>query len=381
MTSKKRILHVYRTYFPDPVGGVQEVIRQTALSTQDYGCESKIFVLSPSPEPQILYYPEAEIVRAKSWAAPASCDLGSISSYKLFIELANWSDVIQLHFPWPFADILYLLSRIRKPAILSYHSDIIRQNFLGQLYNPLMLKTFSSVDAVVAASPTYAKSSAILSKYMPEEKLRIIPYGIRDYKDVKIDPEKETSTLKKYNLEGQEYTLTVCALRYYKGIHTLIDAAKRIPAKIVIAGTGSQEKALKEQIILSGVTNIIMTGFIDDEEKAILLRNCQLFVLPSHLRSEAFGMVLVEASMFGKPMVCCEINSGPSYINLHGKTGLTVPPEAPHQLANSVKHILTNKTIAKKFGDSARQRYEENFSSRPFGKAYADLYNEVTERR
>ena len=100
-----RILHVYRTYFPDAQGGLQEAIKQISLATQPYQIESKIFVLSPNPNPKIISYEEGEIIRAKSWLAPSSCDLGSFSALKEFREQASWADVIHYHFPWPFSDL------------------------------------------------------------------------------------------------------------------------------------------------------------------------------------------------------------------------------------------------------------------------------------
>ena len=63
---KVKVLHVFKTYFPDPVGGVQEVIKQVALSTNKYNMESKIFVLSPNPEPKIICSEEGQVIREKS---------------------------------------------------------------------------------------------------------------------------------------------------------------------------------------------------------------------------------------------------------------------------------------------------------------------------
>lgn len=100
-------------------------------------------------------------------------------------------------------------------------------------------------------------------------------------------------------------------------------------------------------------------------------------VLPSHLRSEAFGMVLVEAEMFGKPMICCEIGSGTSYVNEHGVTGLVVPPEQPDALAKAMQALLADDALAGRMGQAARARYEAMFSGPALGDAYRSLYRSV----
>jgi glycosyltransferase involved in cell wall biosynthesis len=85
----------------------------------------------------------------------------------------------------------------------------------------------------------------------------------------------------------------------------------------------------------------------------------------------------VEAEMFGKPMVCCEMGSGTSYVNEHGVTGFVVPPEAPVQFAAAVNELVRDDALALKMGVAARERYERLFSGPALGKAYRGLYEEI----
>src|SRR5665811_1006396 len=124
-------MHVYRTYFPDPPGGLQEAIRQIALSTSAQGVDNTIFTLSPQPAPTILMRPEARVVRSRSWIAPASCDIGGVAAFKAFAHLAHEADVLHYLFPWPFSDVLHTLTRPATPAVLTYISDVVRQRWLG----------------------------------------------------------------------------------------------------------------------------------------------------------------------------------------------------------------------------------------------------------
>ena len=173
-----RILHVYRTYYPDPPGGLQEAIRQIALATQRLGFENRIFCLSPSPDPQQIIRPEGMVFRSKSWAAPASCDLGLLHAMRSFANLARWADIVHYHFPWPYADFLRFSVQPQKPTVMTYHSDVVGKGMLGTLYTSLMHKMLGSMNAVVATSPAYIESSPVLRAWVKPHRLRVIPLGI-----------------------------------------------------------------------------------------------------------------------------------------------------------------------------------------------------------
>jgi glycosyltransferase involved in cell wall biosynthesis len=371
-----RILHIYKTYFPDPPGGLQEAIKQIALATKKIGVETKIFTLSPNPQPNTIEFAEATVIRCRSLAAPASCDIGDINAFIKFRELGEWADIIHYHFPWPFADILRLFNPQNKPTVMTYHSDIVRQRYLGYLYEPLMRKTLKSMSKIIATSETYAQTSRILQQFTTKNTLQVIPLGIADYSDCLVEKNDYLSTL---SLKpNQAFILSLGVLRYYKGLHVLLAAASKIKAKIVIAGSGSEELSLKELVSKQNISNVIFAGQISPLEKIILLRHCSVFVLASHLRSEAFGMVLVEAAMFAKPMISCELGTGTSFINQHGITGWVIPPESAETLAETANHLLDNPLLAQQMGIAARQRYEKLFSSEVLGKAYSELYKTVS---
>jgi rhamnosyl/mannosyltransferase len=91
-------------------------------------------------------------------------------------------------------------------------------------------------------------------------------------------------------------------------------------------------------------------------------------------------MVLVEAAMFSKPMISCEIGTGTSYVNADGETGIVVSPESPAELARAMNHLIEDKALAQRYGQAARLRYERMFSGEALGKAYAALYQDVALR-
>lgn len=374
-----RVLHVYRTYFPDPPGGLQEAIRQICMGTAAFGVKNHIFTLSPSPAPTVLDRPEADVTRCRSWAAPASCDLGTAQAFQQFDRLSTQSDVVHYHFPWPFVDLLHLYAGCRKPAVMTYHSDIVRQRTLRALYSPLMHRTLSKMDTIVATSPAYAATSPVLADRRHADRVRVIPLGIDE---CSYPHQGDDSILWRLGLRANEpYFLFIGVLRYYKGLHYLLDASARVRAKIVIAGSGPEWDNLKNQANALGLDQLIFAGQVSDGEKVSLLRHCRALVLPSHLRSEAFGMVLIEAGMYGKPMVSCEVGSGTSYANADGETGFVVPPETPEALAAAMNALLADDALAKRFGRASRRRYEELFSGPALGNAYTQLYQDVLKNR
>jgi glycosyltransferase involved in cell wall biosynthesis len=374
-----RVLHIYRTYFPDPPGGLQEAIRQIALSTMSRGVENRIFCLSPEPIPTDVVRDEGLVVRSKSWAAPASCDIGLLHSMRLFAHHCQWADIVHYHFPWPFADFLRFTVQPSKPTVMTYHSDVVGKGMLRILYTTLMRKMLRSMSAVVATSPAYIDSSPVLKSTVKPQCLRVIPLGIGEETYSRyLEKAKDINLKERFGLESGNYFLFIGVLRPYKGLDYLVKAAEKVDLPIVIAGNGylmDHIARLSDQI-----SNIHLLGQVTDSEKMSLIQGCRALILPSHLRSEAFGMVLVEAAMCSKPLITCEIGTGTTFVNAHNKTGLVVAPESPTELAAAMNRLASDATLANHLGAASRKRYEELFSGEALGNAYVKLYNEFIDR-
>jgi rhamnosyl/mannosyltransferase len=354
---------------------MQEAIRQLCLATKAAEVANTIFTLSPNPQPGVIEYPEGRVVRSRSWAAPASCDLGGVDAMVTFRRLAVQSDVLHFLHPWPYADLMQVLTGVKTPAVLTYVSDVVRQRWLGRAYAPLMWRTLRNMRAIVANCPAYVRTSPVLSDPAIHGKVRVIPLGIVEES---YPAQGDESIFSRLGLAGDEpYFLFIGVLRYYKGLHTLIEAARQVEARIVIVGSGPEGQKLRTFADQSAATNVLFAGQVSDEEKVALLKRCRAMVLPSHLRSEAYGMVLVEASIFGRPLVSCEIGTGTSYVNAHEESGLVVPPANPTELAGALNTLLYDSKLAESFGRGARARYERLFSGPALGRAYANLFREV----
>ncbi len=371
MSNKLRVLHVYRTYFPDTQGGLEEVIRQICRNTREFGVESRVFMLSDNPVPAVIEREEAQVHRFHRTFEIASCGVlvGSLNGFK---QLVEWADVVHYHFPWPFADLLHLLGRVSKPSLLTYHSDIVRQKALLWFYRPLMRAFLNKVDVIVPTSQNYFASSSELGRY--SEKVDVIPIGLDE--DTCPDLSNEALSAVRERV-GEGFFLFVGVLRYYKGLHILLDALQNTSLQCVITGAGPVEVELKKQAARLGLKNVQFLGYVSDNEKVALYHLCRAVVFPSHLRSEAFGVTLIEGAMYGKPLISCEIGTGTSYVNADGETGIVVPPANAKALREAMLRLGRDEKLADRLGKSARARYENLFTGRLMGERYAQLYEKL----
>lgn len=369
--AKLRVLHIYRTYFPETQGGGQEAIRQLSLATNALGIENTIFALARKPTPQTLDLPEGRLVRSRSWLEIASCDIGGWDSFLRCREAADGCDILQLHFPWPFADLMLPFIRRRGQAVVvTYVSDIVRQEALGKLYAPLRRNMLARADKIVASSANYARSSDILPDY--QDKLAVIPHCMDDA------PANDPDLILRWASRlGNKFFLFVGVLRYYKGLHILLEAARHTQANIVILGEGPEGVRLRLAAQQLGLSNVHFVGALPDADKNALFELCRAVVFPSHLRSEAFGMTLLEGARACKPLICCEIGTGTTAINIHLESGLVVPPDDPLALSAAIDRLAADDDLHLRLGQGARARWQRHFTPRVVGQAYQRLYEEL----
>ncbi|MEJ2613012.1 MAG: glycosyltransferase, partial [Candidatus Thiodiazotropha sp.] len=106
-------------------------------------------------------------------------------------------------------------------------------------------------------------------------------------------------------------------------------------------------------------------------------RLCRAVVFPSHLRSEAFGVTLLEGAIHSKPLISTEIGTGTSYINIDGESGFVVPPADAKSLREAMLRLAQDEALAQRMGRAARQRYETLFTGRVMGERYVGLYKRL----
>jgi glycosyltransferase involved in cell wall biosynthesis len=375
-TGAMRVLHVFKTYYPDSIGGIEQVIRQLSTATGRLGVTNRIFTLSRQARATPLLQDGATtIIRVPLHLDIASTPMSYLALSR-FREAVAQSDVIHYHYPWPFGDLLHLLTEQARPAIVTYHSDIVRQRLLMPVYRPLMRRFFAGMHAIVSTSPNYLRSSELLRDY--RDKTVVIPIGL----DEAIYPAPPLERIAHWDRQvGQDFFLFVGVLRYYKGLHILLDACAGSRSRIVIVGAGPVEADLKRQAARLGLSHVQFLGPVSESDKVALLMLCRAVVFPSHLRSEAFGITLLEGAMFGKPLISSEIGTGSSYVNIDRVTGLVVPPNDPAALREAMSLLEQDSALAAQMGARARTRFEDLFTAQRMAQSYVTLYRQVLERK
>ena len=368
-----KILHFYRTYYPDSFGGIEQVIRQMVIGAARLGVDSEVLTLT-----RVHDNLELEFEGHKVHRVPLNFEIASTgfswAALTRFKELAEEADIIHYHFPWPFMDVAHFFGQIKKPTVVTYHSDVVRQKFLLKLYQPLKNRFLNDVSRIVGTSPNYLATSPVLARF--KNKTEIITYGL----DKNTYPNPSGMLLNEWRRRvGDKFFLFVGMLRYYKGLHILLDAVAGTDIPVVIVGDGPEEVELKHQAQRLGLTNVHFLGALPEEDKIALLTLCFAMAFPSHLRSEAFGISLLEGAMFGKPMISSEIGTGTTYININNETGLVVPPNDPIAFRQAMQYLIDHPAEASMMGLKAQARYDELFTAEQMSKNYLRLYRQLLE--
>lgn len=277
-------------------------------------------------------------------------------------------DIIHVHHPDPMAALALRLSGFRGKVVLHWHSDILSQKFLLSLYRPLQSWLIKRADIIVGTSPVYIKSSPWLRDAQP--KCTYVPIGIKP-----ITTDKTASEAVRERFPGKTILFSVGRLVPYKGFSVLIRAMKYLPEKyqLVIGGSGPLRGQLEELIVSENLQGrVCLEGYLSDEALQANYGACDIYVLPSIMKTEAFGIVQIEAMSCGKPVVATIIpGSGVSWVNEDGVSGRNVPPGDPGLLADAIKDVTDNY---RNFSDGARSRFEEMFREDKMINSILEIY-------
>jgi glycosyltransferase involved in cell wall biosynthesis len=289
-------------------------------------------------------------------------------------ELARQKpDVVVIHEPNPMGLLAYFLARPPGTLIVWFHSEVIRPGWQYRLfYRPLLQFAFARASRIVVASPTLAASAPQLQEW--RSKCVVIPYG--------IEPNQE-SIVERYRLRAEAIrrehvkpiVLFVGRLVAYKGVGVLLDAMRDVDAVALLVGTGPEQAALERQARELGVAGRVrFLGEVPDDELQSLYRACDMFVLPSVTRQEAFGVVQIEAMSCGKPVISTELGTGTTWVNQDGETGLVVPPRDPAALRAAMQSLLADPALRSTLGAAGRRRARSTFAVERMIRSTLELY-------
>ncbi|MBQ9808574.1 MAG: glycosyltransferase [Ruminococcus sp.] len=377
MSGKKlRILEVNKAYHPH-IGGIETLVKQYSEELGTVcGAEVRTLVCRDGRGRTLRENINGvELTRAGSLGTYFKCPL-SLSFVRLFRKMAKKADVVHIHLPFPLADAAAMLSGYRGRIVVSWHSDVVKQKKLMLIYKPFMRWLLRRADAVIVATEGHINGSEHLPEY--REKCTVVPYGIRpeDYLSIERRPvlteRAADKTAVKVFFTGR--------LVYYKGVDVLLRAFSKVKGcELFIAGEGDLEPELREYARKRGLdSRVHFLGFLPEEELRQAYADCDIFVLPSVARSEAFGIVQLEAMVYGKPVINTDLPSGVPHVSLDGITGLTVPPSDAGALAKAVNTLAADPGLRERYGKAAAERVSSVFNEKEVIKR---LYKVLSGRR
>ncbi len=363
-----KVLQIYKDYYP-VLGGIENHVKMLAEGLIQRGIDVQVLVTNTGLRTVIEEIEGVPVIKA-------GCPL-RISGAPISPSFYAWMrrlkpDIAHLHFPNPPGELGQLFLGRSRRLVLTYHSDVVRQKYLLRLYKPFLWKVLAKADRIIAATPNHIQSSSYLSQMA--EKCIIIPYGINLTRFENVGMGQVEVIKRRY---GCPLLLFVGRLRYYKGLQYLLEAMRQIEARLLVVGTGPMERewrALAEELGLQD--KIFFLGEVPDEELPFYYHACDLFVLPASHRSEAFGLVQVEAMACGKPIVGTELGTGTSYVNVHGETGLVAPPRDPKALVEAINQLLADESLRRRLGKRGGERVRE-FSKEAMVTRIVELYEEL----
>jgi glycosyltransferase involved in cell wall biosynthesis len=280
-------------------------------------------------------------------------------------------DLIHIHLPNPWAVLACLAADLRAPLVVTYHSDIVKQKLLGRLFEPCLRRMLDRCAAVIATSRAYVESSPNLTNY--RDKCRIVPHGISVARFRRYDQVAAARIRERY---GPRIVISVGRLVYYKGLEHLIRAMRAVEGKLLIVGEGPLHSSLEREARASGVKDRVV--FLGDVPDVVpYYHAADLFVLASVARSEAFGIVQLEAMTCGKPVINTQLASGVPFVSVDGATGLTVAPANQEELAAAINSLLDDPARRALYGQAAQRRVRQEFTVAKMAERTLQLYGDV----
>lgn len=365
-----RIVHIYKDYYPPTCGGIEVAINRIIEGCRDQCDEIKVLICNRAWRSEVAEVEGTPVYKAGEWGRFLSAPLSP--TFPLWLKRLD-ADILHYHIPNPTAVISHLMMRPKGKVIVHYHSDIVRQKRWLALYGAFRNAFLRQADKIIVTSPNYLDTSETLAPF--REKCEVVPFGVSPTQFNKT-PEIESKANRYRKRYGDRIVLCAGVLRYYKGLHVLIRAMEHVDGRLLIVGDGP----LLGQLLLWVKTlpysdRIIFVGRVESVVPYYYAGD--LFCLPSIFRSEAFGLVLLEAAACGMPLISTELGTGTSYINQHEQTGLVVSPNDEQALAQAVNRLLDDAELRRQYGQAAQHRVQEQFTHEMMCGGILDIYRSV----
>jgi rhamnosyl/mannosyltransferase len=373
---KPVVLHVGKGYWPT-LGGMETITRQLAEEAVSKGYEVKILAFGGAFSRERLN--GVEVIKVPTLFTFGRAPVSHLFR-RTFLGLVRAANIVHFHYPNPLAELSWLTvpknERKKKLSICTYQSDPLKPELLLPLYLGLTKRFLKNCSHIVASSEQYRVSSPVLSQF--GDRVRIIPLGVEtDWGSNITESSREAAGNLLSGLPSPR-VLFSGRFVYYKGLEYLLRALERVKGvSCVLVGDGPRRKALEKIARDLGLTErVLFTGHLDDGLYSAVYEKADIFVLPSVFRTEAFGLVALEAMNAGMPVITTELGTATSVYNLNGKTGYVIKPFDVKELADRISVLAFDSDLRNKMGTAARNHVRDNYSAKKMSKQYLDLYED-----
>jgi rhamnosyl/mannosyltransferase len=367
-----RVLQLGKYYEPH-VGGIETHLGLLAQGLVAKGVEVEVLVHGSGTKTVRETVRGIPVTRVGALGRVLSTEL----SPNLVAELGRHYDVLHLHTPHPMGMVAYLAAR--KPGhalVITHHSDIVRQARTRMILRPLFRAVLGRAETIIATSQRYLDTSDELAPY--RSKVDVVPYGI-DLQAFSPSLKQLRSAQELRAKYGARIVLATGRLIYYKGFDVLLDAMRTVRAHLLLVGDGPLRAALEARARRNRIDDrVTFVGTVPNEEMGRYYGAADVFALPSVARSEAFGIVQIEALASALPVVNTSIPSGVPDVSVHDVTGLTVPPNDPGALGTALNRLLDDAELARHLGTKGRQRALERFTADRMVDETLAIYRKLT---
>ena len=382
-----RVTMVNKYYSPPHLGGVETVVRTLSEGlVEDAGARVRALVSNESRVCAEETIGGVDVVRLPRHLSLSSAPVAAGMPGALRDEMTRIGpagpeppDVVNLHSPYPWGELSFLRASPAVPSVVLYHSDIVRQKRLLAAYRPFLERFLDRVDLIVTSSPNIVRHSQLLAPRA--EKCRVVPFGLPARSLAAAPAVLRRAAELRAAREGRRTVLFVGRLVYYKGVDVLVRAMAGVDADLVLIGHGPLEGELRQLASSAGIaTRVDFLAPQSDDELAAWYHAADVFCLPSVARSEAFGLVQIEAHAAGTPVVSTDLPTGVPFANRDGVTGLIVQPGDQLALAAALSRLLGDDELRARLGGQAQTRALREFTVPRMVARTLDVYAEAIER-
>ncbi|HZZ95329.1 MAG TPA: glycosyltransferase [Usitatibacter sp.] len=371
-----RILHIGK-YYPPVAGGMERFLADLVDAQRAAGHEVEVLVHDDgrhdsAGDPPWLH-------RCAVWFTLFFAPVSPRFPFLLRRIVRRFRpDLVHLHMPNTSAFWALLVRAARRvPWVVHWHSDVEPSRFrlslrLGYPHYAIFERAvLEAAEAIVVTSPHYLEASRTLEPW--SEKCHVVPLGVAHGR---LPEARDVDERRLWPGEGLR-VLMAGRLAYYKGFDTVVRAvASHDDMQLTIVGDGEERSKLKRIVAdAHAASSVRLLGEVGDEMLTQLMATCEVFCLPSRERTEAFGLVLLEAMRYGKPLVVSALpGSGMTWVARDGQNALHVPPDDPAAWRVALELLERSPRKRALMGRLGLERYQRDFDIRSVAAALDRVY-------